>query len=126
MAVKVLVVDDQEDMLRLLELTMADDPRYDLLLATDGESAMEVAIRERPVAIFLDVMMPGIDGFRVCQALKADPRTKMTKIIMLTALAQDIDRQRAEEAGADGYITKPIIRTALLERLDEILGNEDA
>ncbi len=126
MTLKVLVVDDEDDMLRLLELTMSNDPRYSLLLARDGETAVQVAIEERPAAIFLDVLMPGIDGFQVCQTLKSHPNTKMSKIIMLTALAQDLDRKRAQEVGADGYFTKPFSPVALLEKLDEVLRNRDA
>lgn len=126
MTMKVLVVDDEDDMLRLLELTMSNDPRYSLLLARDGETAVQVAIEERPVAIFLDVLMPGIDGFQICQTLKSHPHTKMSKIIMLTALAQDLDRKKAEEVGADGYFTKPFSPMALLEKLDEVLKDHDA
>ena len=120
---KVLVVDDEDDILRLLELTMSNDSRYELLLAKDGETAVRVAQDEEPVAVFLDVLMPGIDGFQVCRTLKADPKTSSSKVIMLTALAQDLDRQKAESVGADGFFTKPFSPTALLGLLDEIFDD---
>lgn len=123
MSHKVLLVDDEDDILRLLELTMSNDSRYSLLLAKDGETAVELARREKPAVIFLDVLMPGIDGFQVCQTLKSDPETKSSKVIILTALAQDFDRRKAEEVGADGFFTKPFSPAALLEKLDEVLGN---
>ena len=124
MTKKVLVVDDEEDMVRLLQLTLADDPRYDFLMATDGTTALEVAGRERPDVVFLDISMPDIDGYQVCQALKADPKTGKARVVMLTALAQEFDRQKAADAGADGYITKPFSPTALLDKLDELLGGD--
>ncbi len=120
---KVLVVDDDADMLRLMELTIGEDYRYDLILAKDGDSAVEIALSEKPALIFLDVLMPGLDGIEVCRKLKASPETKGTKIFMLTALAQDFDRKRAEEAGADGYFTKPFSALALVEKLDEVIDN---
>jgi len=123
MSHKVLLVDDEDDILRLLELTMSNDSRYSLLLAKDGETAVELARREKPTVIFLDVLMPGIDGFQVCQTLKSDPETESSKVIILTALAQDFDRRKAEEVGADGFFTKPFSPAALLEKLDEVLGN---
>ena len=123
MSHKVLLVDDEDAILRLLELTMSNDSRYSLLLAKDGETAVELARREKPTVIFLDVLMPGIDGFQVCQTLKSDPETKSLKVIILTALAQDFDRRKAEEVGADGFFTKPFSPAALLEKLDEVLGN---
>jgi CheY-like chemotaxis protein len=123
MSHKVLLVDDEDAILRLLELTMSNDSRYSLLLAKDGETAVELARREKPTVIFLDVLMPGIDGFQVCQTLKSDPETESSKVIILTALAQDFDRRKAEEVGADGFFTKPFSPAALLEKLDEVLGN---
>jgi len=123
MSHKVLLVDDEDDILRSLELTMSNDSRYSLLLAKDGETAVELARREKPTVIFLDVLMPGIDGFQVCLTLKSDPETKSSKVIILTALAQDFDRRKAEEVGADGFFTKPFSPAALLEKLDEVLGN---
>ena len=119
---KVMVVDDEEDMVRLLQLTLANESRYQLLLATDGAAALEIARREKPDVVFLDILMPDVDGYQVCRALKQDPEAAHAKVVVLTALAQEVDRQRAQEAGADDYFTKPFSPTALLDKLEELLG----
>ncbi len=119
---RILLVDDEEAVLALLSATLAIDDRYDLLFARNGEEAIRVCERERPDLIVLDVMMPDIDGFDVCRSLKRDYSTEDFKVIMLTALAQNFDRQNAMEAGADDYITKPFSPNALLEKVRELLG----
>lgn len=119
---QVLVADDDEDMMRLLEVTLQSSDRYVLLVAREGQEALRIAREKKPNVIFLDVMMPRMDGFEVCRALKQDPATKHIKIIMLTALAQDRDQQKAAELGADGYMTKPFSPIKLMDRLDQLLA----
>ena len=122
MTKKILLVDDEEAVLALLSATLGTDDRYSLLLARNGDEAVKVCGRERPDLILLDVMMPGMDGYEVCRLLRKDPSISDIKVIMLTALTQDFDRQKAMEAGADGYFTKPFSPSALLEKVEELLS----
>ena len=124
MAKKVLLADDEEDILMLVSATLGGDDRYSLILARDGEEALTRAQQELPELIFLDIMMPKMDGFEVCRRLKSDSATAGVKVVMLTALAQEFDRTKADEVGADFYFTKPFSPTALLEKVDELLASE--
>lgn len=119
---KVMVVDDEADIRRLVELTLQDN-RYEVLVAKDGEEALAMVQKEQPQLIFLDVMMPKKDGYEVCQQLKTDPATAWIKIVMLTAKAQEFDRRRAMEVGADDYFTKPFSPIVLLDKVEEVLGD---
>src|SRR5690606_40756377 len=95
---------------------------YQVFEARNGEEALELVRRERPDLVFLDVMMPRINGFEVAQQIREDPEFRNTKIILLTAKGQDADRERGETVGADDYMTKPFSPTKILERTREILG----
>ena len=119
---KILLVDDEEAILALVSATLADDDRYSLLFARNGVEALKVCVLERPDLLFLDVMMPDMDGYEVCRSLRKDPSTADIRIIMLTAMAQDVDRRKAVEVGADEYMTKPFSPTALLERVEQVLA----
>ena len=120
---RVLIADDNESMRSLMALTL-DSGRFEILEAQDGVSAIEVALAERPELIFLDWSMPGRSGIEVCRALREDPRTAGTKIVMVTARVQDHERQAGFEAGADDYITKPFSPIQLLDKVAEVLGPE--
>ena len=122
MTKKILLVDDEEAVLALVSATLDGDDRYSLLLARNGDEAVMIASRESPDLLFLDIMMPDMDGYEVCRSLRKDPSTADIRIIMLTALAQDFDRRKAMDVGADEYMTKPFSPTALLERVEELLG----
>ena len=117
----IMVVDDEESVLTLVAATLDNSGRYKLLLATNGEEAIHMAKEEKPDLLFLDIMMPGRDGYYVCQELKNDPITKDIPVVMLTALAQQADRQKALGAGADDYFTKPFSPTMLLQKIEQIL-----
>ncbi len=119
---KILLTDDEESVRTLVALTIKSDGRYDLLQAKDGVEALEVAAKELPDLILLDVLMPHKDGLEVCTRLKADPQTKHIPIILLTALAQEKDKLKGQRAGADGYFSKPFSPTALLTKIDEVLS----
>jgi len=121
---KILVADDEEFIRRLVSATLRDDRRFDVLLAADGVEALELAQKEKPDIIFLDVLMPKLDGFEVCRRLKSDPQTSAIRIIMLTALDSRADREKGEEVGADGYFTKPFSPTALIQEVEERLAEE--
>ena len=122
MAKKVLVVDDEDDVLRLVSITLGGDDRYELLLARDGKAALDIARREKPALVLLDIMMRERNGYEVCREIKQDPSTRESRVVMLTALAQDYNRQRGVEVGADDYFTKPFSPTALLDKVGELLG----
>lgn len=122
-----LVVDDEPTNLQVLRHVLQDD--YRLLFAKDGQRALELAEKERPDLILLDVMMPGMTGHEVCQALKADPNLAAIPVIFVTALGDVDDEARGFELGAVDYITKPVtpplvrarVRTHLsLVHLDEL------
>lgn len=118
---KILLVDD-DDMVRELVAATLKGGAYQLLQAADGGKGLALAREAKPDLIFLDVNMPVMDGVSVCEALKADPDTKGISVIMLTALGQDIDKERARKAGANGYFTKPFSPLSLLRKVDEVLG----
>ena len=118
----VLLADDEVMIRTLIAATLGFEDRYQVLVARDGEEALTTAQREKPDLICLDIMMPGRNGYEVCQALKGDPETAQIKVIMLTALAQESDRWKALEAGADDYVTKPFSPRALLEKVEEVLS----
>lgn len=122
MSQKVLVVDDQADIRKLVQLTLQDN-RYEVLAAKDGVEALRIVQREQPQLVFLDVMMPKKDGYVVCYELKADPATAWIKIVMLTGKAQEFDRRRAMEVGADDYFTKPFSPVDLLDKVEEVLND---
>ncbi|MEO7579611.1 MAG: two-component system response regulator [Massilia sp.] len=122
-----LAVDDEANNLQLLRQILQDD--YRLLFAKDGARALALVASERPDLILLDVMMPGMSGYEVCRALKADPATAPIPVIFVTALTDPADEVAGFEAGAVDYITKPVsppivrarVRTHLsLVRLDEL------
>lgn len=102
-----LIVDDNPDMRSLVRLTFGYKD-FKVLEAENGMRGLEIASRERPQVILLDVMMPGeIDGFEVCRRIKADPELARAVVIMLTARAQQTDLETGFGAGADYYLTKP-------------------
>ncbi len=121
---KILIVDDEPHIRALLEQTLEDfeDEGIELLTAGDGLEAWELIQDEQPNLVILDVMMPRMSGYEVCERLRAEPSLKDTYVIMLTAKGQEVDRQRGEEVGADEYVTKPFDPDYLIERSEAILG----
>jgi len=119
---KILLAEDEDAVRALVGETIRDDSRYCLLEARNGKEALEIARREKPDLLLLDIVMPIYDGFEVCRQLKSDARTKDITIIMLTALAQESNREMGRRLGADGYFTKPFSPTALIMKVEEALG----
>ncbi len=124
MTKKLLIVDDEPHIRMLLEQTLEEleDEGVELLTAGNGEDALETIKRERPNLVFLDVMMPKMNGFDVCNAVKNELKLDDVYIIMLTAKGQEFDKQRGNEVGADIYMTKPFDPDEVLEKSQEILG----
>jgi CheY-like chemotaxis protein len=120
---KILLADDEPAVRRLVTATLADETRYQILEAGDGAEALTLARAEHPALLLLDINMPELDGYEVCRALKSDPTTEGIVIVMLTAMAQPADRERGLAAGADGFFTKPFSPLALLEKVEEVLGD---
>ena len=118
---KIMVVDDEFTIRELVALTLEND--YDVIKAESGEDALE-KVKLKPDLVILDIMMPRMDGYQVCQVLKTNKDTKNIPIIMLTAKHQIDDVKRAIETGADEYITKPFEPDLLKRRVNEYFGNK--
>ena len=118
----ILVVDDVPENVRLLEALLA--PRgYDVVSATDGTAALELAESAQPDLVLLDVMMPELDGFEVCQRIRGNPAWGATRIVMLTARGRDVERDKGLALGADAYVTKPFSTRELVARVKQMLGS---
>jgi CheY-like chemotaxis protein len=120
----VLIVDDNLANLKLVRILLAAEG-YDVRTATDAQEAMDVIRGARPRLILMDIQLPGMDGLELTRRLRADPGTRDTLIVALTAYAMRGDEQRAREAGCDGYIPKPIDTRALPGVIAGYLAGED-
>jgi two-component system, OmpR family, alkaline phosphatase synthesis response regulator PhoP len=118
---KILIVDDEPDILFMLQSRL-EAHEYDVVIASNGEEALEKARAENPDIILLDVMMPPPNGFQVCRTLKDDPAYKHIPVIMLTAKTTESDQFWGLESGADGYVTKPYNSEELLSKIAELLS----
>ena len=118
----ILIVDDEPRIRELGEVALGRHPAFEALVAKDGPSAIELCRSAHPDLVFLDIMMPGMDGYDVCRALKGDPATAAIKIVVLTAFAQHATMQQALAAGADDYMTKPFRPAQLVEKALALLG----
>lgn len=114
---RILIVDDESHLRFLLEQTLEDLEDYDIEIETaeNGELALQSIKEEKPSLIFLDVMMPRVNGFDVCSQVKSNDETKDIYIVLLTAKGQEIDRLRGEECGANKYLTKPFDPDEIME-----------
>lgn len=121
---KILIVDDEAHIRSLIRQTLEDmeDQGVELLTAKNGREALELINTERPRLVFLDIMMPEMNGFDVCEAVKRQPTLVGTHVVLLTAKGQEVDRQKGEEVGADTYMTKPFDPDELLAYARRILG----
>lgn len=121
---KIVVAEDQVHIRMLIEQSIEEleDEGVDIQMAHDGESALALILAERPDLVLLDVMMPKMNGFEVCEQLRQDPLARNAYVILLTAKGQEYDRARGEQAGANAYITKPFDPDALLDTVRGVLG----
>ena len=124
MSAKILIVDDEPHLRSLIQQTLEEleDEGVELLTAGNGEEALEQIRTSRPNLVFLDVMMPKVSGFEVCDQVKNGLGLKDVYIVLLTAKGQEFDRQKGQEVGADVYMTKPFDPDALLEKARQVLG----
>ena len=121
---KILIVDDEAHIRMLIEQTLEDleDEGVEIITATNGEEALDAIKTEKPNLVFLDVMMPKMSGFEVCQMVKNELKINDVYIIMITAKGQEYDKHRGQEVGADLYMTKPFDPDELLEKAKNVLG----
>ena len=123
---KILIVDDEAHIRMLIEQTLEEleDEGVEFLSAENGEIALEIIQKENPKLVFLDVMMPKMNGMEVCRRVKKELDLNNVFIVLLTAKGQELDRLRGQEVGADVYMTKPFDPEVLLTKAKEVLGIE--
>ncbi|TMI97611.1 MAG: response regulator [Bacteroidetes bacterium] len=120
---KILIVDDEAHIRMLIGQTLEEleDEGVEFLTADNGAAALEIIQSEKPDLVFLDVMMPKMNGMDVCQKVKKELAINDVYIILLTAKGQELDRQRGQEVGADVYMTKPFDPEVLLSKAKQVL-----
>ena len=123
---KLLIVDDEAHIRMLIGQTLEEleDEGVNFFTAENGEQALEIIQQEKPQLVFLDVMMPKMNGMEVCRRVKKELELKDVFIVLLTAKGQELDRQRGQEVGADVYMTKPFDPEIILSKAKEVLGIE--
>jgi DNA-binding response OmpR family regulator len=121
MTKKVLVVDDEPNIVMSLRFLMEREG-YQVEVAPTGEAALGALGREPADLVLLDVMMPEVDGFEVCQRIRTNPAWGATKVVMLTAKGREVEREKGLALGADAYVTKPFSTRELMVRVKQMLG----
>ena len=121
---KILIVDDEAGMRVLLEQTLEDleQKGVKLFTADNGKKALEFIKREKPELVILDVMMPGMSGYEVCNTIKNEFGMKDVSFLMLTARGQEVDKQKGKDVGVNIYMTKPFVPDEIVEKVVEVLG----
>jgi two-component system alkaline phosphatase synthesis response regulator PhoP len=121
---KILIVDDEEDIIKMLKIRLEAN-NYEILSASDGQEGLNKARQERPDLIILDLMLPKIDGHKVCRMLKFDENYKNIPIIMFTAKVDEKDRDISIQTKADAFISKPFEIKMLLDKVSELLNKSE-
>ena len=121
MAKRVLIVEDEPNIVISLEFLMQREG-YDVAVAGDGEAALDRVAKETPDLVVLDVMLPKVNGFEVCRRIRAEPRWRSVKILILTARGRDMEVAKGLGLGADAYVTKPFSTKDLVARIKQLLG----
>ncbi len=120
----VLLAEDNPQHLELLEAYMEELPEVRVVLARNGQEALTRVQETSPDLVLLDIMMPKVSGFEVCKRLKSDPKTRDIIVVMVTALNETADIERAAECGTDDYLAKPVDRKALLNLVRNLLATK--
>ena len=120
MAKKILIVDDEVDLVETLSFRLEAN-NYEVIKANDGQEGLDKARKENPDLIILDLMLPKLDGYKVCRMLKFEDKYSKIPIILFSARAQETDKKTGAEVGADAYITKPFEPAVLLDKIAELL-----
>jgi len=118
---KILITEDSPTILEILKSVLVEEG-YEVIAAADGQQALELARTEKPDLIILDLMLPKIDGYKVCRMLKFDEKYKNIPIIMLTARTKESDEKLGKEVGADAYIRKPFEPEMIIDKIRELLN----
>ena len=119
---RILICDDDPAILRVLQVNLEVEG-YTTLLAHHGEEALEIAAREKPDLIILDIMMPRLDGYGTCERLKADDELKDIPVVFLSAKAQQSDIEKGKTYGVADYLTKPFDPDVLVETIERLVGD---
>jgi two-component system, OmpR family, alkaline phosphatase synthesis response regulator PhoP len=117
---KILIVDDEPNIIVPLEFLMEQN-NYDVRVAETGEQALDIIFAYEPDLILLDIMLPGIDGYEVCQKIRKNPKFSRIKIIFISAMARSIDIAKGMELSADEYITKPFSTADVVKKIKTLL-----
>ncbi len=124
MSAKILVVDDECDLIELISYNLLLHG-YEVIPATDGIQALNQARKHHPDLIVLDLMLPDLDGFSVCEILRCQPSTANIPVLMLTAMAGELPRLHGMEVGAADYLTKPVQPRELMRRIGALLAKHE-
>ncbi|HEY4712555.1 MAG TPA: response regulator [Dehalococcoidia bacterium] len=120
---KVLIIEDDPSFSRAV-CHIVEKEGYSVITASNGITGLRMAKEDKPDLLILDVMLPGVDGFEICSRLRNEPQTTKLPIIMLSAKGQEADKTTGLKVGADVYLTKPVDRAVLLEKLTSLLAKE--
>ena len=119
---EILIVDDEPDVVVPIQFLM-EQQGYSVMTAERGEDALDIIYRYKPDLVILDIMLPGIDGYEVCEIVRLNPNYRDVKIIFLTAKGREVDIAKGLALGAEAYITKPFSNVVLVAKVKEILKN---
>jgi DNA-binding response OmpR family regulator len=117
---EILIVDDEPDVVVPIQFLM-EQKGYRVMIAERGEYALDLIYQYKPDLVILDILLPGIDGYEVCEIIRLDPSFRDVKIIFLTARDREVDIAKGLSLGADAYITKPFLNTELVTKVGELL-----
>ena len=118
---EILIVDDEPSIVVPIQFLM-EQQGYNVLVAENGEDALDIIYKYKPDLILLDIMLPRIDGYEVCEIVRLDPRYRDIKIIFITAKGREVEIAKGLALGADAYITKPFSNTELVSKVKELLA----
>ena len=122
MPIEILIVDDEPSIVVPIQFLM-EQQGYTVMVAENGEGALDIIYKYKPDLILLDIMLPRIDGYEVCEIVRLDPRYRDIKIIFLTAKGREVEIAKGLALGADAYITKPFSNIELVSKVKELLAN---